>query len=125
MAPRYEREQLQFWTIGPVIGAVPAVLVALTVSWQWAVAGVVFVTILQLLENAILVPRIMKGAVGLSPLVVIVAIIAGSEFRGVVGALLAVPIAAAVSVIIGDIARERRESEAASKRGNVVVSRES
>lgn len=111
--------------IGPVIGAVPAVLVALTVSWQWAVAVVVFVTILQLLENAILVPRIMKGAVGLSPLVVIVAIIAGSEFRGVVGALLAVPIAAAVSVIIGDIARERRESEAASKRGNVVVSRES
>lgn len=111
--------------IGPVIGAVPAVLVALTVSWQWAVAVVVFVTVLQLLENAILVPRIMKGAVGLSPLVVILAIIAGSEFRGVVGALLAVPIAAAASVIIGDIARERRESEAASKRGEVVMSRES
>jgi predicted PurR-regulated permease PerM len=99
--------------IGPVIGAVPAVLVALTDSWQKALAVVGFVTVLQLLENAVLVPRIMKGAVGLSPLVVILAIIAGGEFRGVVGALLAVPNAAAVSVIIGDLARERRNGERA------------
>jgi predicted PurR-regulated permease PerM len=126
----YGLMQLPFWlvlgliagltealpNIGPVLGAVPAVLVALTVGWQWAVVVIVFVTVLQLLENAILVPRIMKGAVGLSPLVVILAIIAGSEFRGVVGALLAVPIAAAASVIIGDIARERRMSEAANRR---------
>lgn len=98
--------------IGPVIGAVPAVLVALTVGWQWALAVIVFVTILQLLENAVLVPRIMKGAVGLSPLVVILAILAGGEYRGVVGALLAVPMAAAVSVIVGDLARERRRAEA-------------
>jgi predicted PurR-regulated permease PerM len=104
--------------IGPVIGAVPAVLVALTVGWQWALAVIVFVTVLQLVENAFLVPRIMKGAVGLSPLVIILAIIAGSEFRGVVGALLAVPIAAAASVIIGDIARERRESETAKRGAN-------
>ncbi len=64
-------------------------------------------------------------AVAIVAVVVILAIIAGSEFRGVVGALLAVPMAAAASVIIGDIARERRESEAASKRGEVVLSRES
>jgi predicted PurR-regulated permease PerM len=100
--------------IGPVIGAVPAVLVALTVGWQWAIAVVIFVTILQFVENAVLVPRIMKGAVGLSPLVVILAILAGSEYRGVVGALLAVPMAAVVSVIIGDLARERRRTESRS-----------
>lgn len=97
--------------IGPALGAIPAVLVALTVGWQWAIAVVIFVTILQLVENAVLVPRIMKGAVGLSPLVVILALIAGSEYRGVVGALLAVPIAAVLSVIIGDLARERRRAE--------------
>lgn len=102
--------------IGPVIGAVPAVLVALTVGWQWAVAVIVFVTLLQLVENAFLVPRIMKGAVGLSPLVVILAIIAGGEFRGVVGALLAVPIAAAASVIIVDLAQERRNGERSRRR---------
>ncbi len=97
--------------IGPVLGAIPAVLVALTVGWQWALVVIAFVTLLQFVENAILVPRIMKGAVGLSPLVVILAILAGGEFRGVVGALLAVPIAAAASVIVGDIARERRQQE--------------
>lgn len=102
--------------IGPVIGAVPAVLVALTVGWQWALAVIIFVTVLQLVENAFLVPRIMKGAVGLSPLVVILAILAGGEFRGVVGALLAVPMAAAVSVIVSDLAAERRRGESVRAR---------
>ena len=97
--------------IGPILGAIPAVLVALTVGWQWALGVIAFVTVLQFVENAVLVPRIMKGAVGLSPLVVILAILAGGEFRGVVGALLAVPIAAAASVIVGDLARERRQQE--------------
>jgi hypothetical protein len=59
----------------------------------------------------------MKGTVGLSPLTVILAILAGSEFRGVVGALLAVPIAGAISVILADALREKHEREAA-ERGN-------
>jgi predicted PurR-regulated permease PerM len=99
--------------VGPIIGAIPAVLVALTVDWKLALAVVAFVTVLQLLENAVLVPRIMKGAVGLTPLTVILAILAGSEFRGVAGALLAVPIAGALSVILCDILREKHEREAA------------
>jgi len=101
--------------VGPVIGAIPAVLVALTVDWKLALAVVGFVTVLQLLENAVLVPRIMKGAVGLSPLTVILAILAGSEFRGVAGALLAVPIAGAISVILADVMHEKREREAAEQ----------
>ena len=104
--------------VGPVIGAIPAVLVALTVDWKLALAVVGFVTILQLLENAVLVPRIMKGAVGLSPLTVILAILAGSEFRGIAGALLAVPIAGAISVILADVMQEKREREAAEQGGN-------
>lgn len=100
--------------VGPVLGAVPAVLVALTKGWQWALAVVIFVTVLQLLENAVLVPRIMKNAVGLTPLTVILAILAGSEFRGVAGALLAVPIAGAISVVLGDLLRERPEAEYAT-----------
>lgn len=97
--------------VGPVLGAIPAVLIALSVDWKLALGVVVFVTILQLLENAVLVPRIMKGAVGLSPLTVILAILAGSEFRGVAGALLAVPIAGAIAVILNDMLREKRERE--------------
>jgi predicted PurR-regulated permease PerM len=101
--------------VGPILGAIPAVLVALTVDWKLALAVVAFVTVLQLLENAVLVPRIMKGTVGLSPLTVILAILAGSEFRGVVGALLAVPIAGAISVILADALREKHEREAAEE----------
>lgn len=97
--------------VGPILGAVPAVLIALSVDWRLALGVVAFVTVLQLLENAVLVPRIMKGAVGLSPLTVILAILAGSEFRGVAGALLAVPIAGAISVILNDMLREKRERE--------------
>jgi predicted PurR-regulated permease PerM len=101
--------------VGPALGAVPAVLVALTKGWQWALAVIIFVTILQLLENAVLVPRVMKNAVGLTPLTVILAILAGSEFRGVAGALLAVPIAGALSVILGDLLREQSEDEYAAR----------
>lgn len=97
--------------VGPVLGAVPAVLVALSVDWKLAVAVVAFVTVLQLTENAILVPRIMKGAVGLSPLTVILAILAGSEYRGVAGALLAVPIAGVLSLILRDVLNERHARE--------------
>lgn len=95
--------------LGPALGAVPAVLVALTVDWRLALGVVAFVVVLQLTENAVLVPRIMRDAVGLSPLTTILAILAGGEFRGVAGALLAIPVAGALQVILGDLLRERRE----------------
>ena len=97
--------------IGPWIGGIPAVAMALTQSWQLAaiVAGVA-VTI-QLTENWILVPRVMKGAVGLTPLTVFLAILVGTEFMGVVGALLSIPIAAAIQVIVSDLLRARRAQE--------------
>ena len=97
--------------IGPWIGGIPAVAMALTQSWQLAaiVAGVAIT--IQLTENWILVPRVMKGAVGLTPLTVFLAILVGTEFMGVVGALLAIPIAAAIQVIVSDLLRARRAQE--------------
>jgi hypothetical protein len=85
----------------------------MTESWEKAlmVAGVVFA--IQLTENWILVPRVMKGAVGLTPLTVFLAILVGTEFMGVVGALLSIPIAAAVQVIVGDLIKARKAEEQA------------
>ncbi|HEY7034165.1 MAG TPA: AI-2E family transporter [Thermomicrobiales bacterium] len=94
--------------VGPWIGGVPAVTIALTQSWQKAIMVALFVVVLQTCENWILVPRVMRGAVGLSPLTVFVAILAGSEFMSVVGAFLAIPVAAVVQVIVGDYLRSRR-----------------
>lgn len=73
------------------------------------VAGVA--VIIQFTENWVLVPRIMKGAVGLTPLTVFLALLVGTEFMGVIGALLAIPIAAAIQVIVSEYIRAKREGE--------------
>ncbi|MGC4192731.1 MAG: AI-2E family transporter [Thermomicrobiales bacterium] len=97
-----------FPIVGPWIGGVPAVILALTVGWKQALftAGIIFM--MQTLENWFLVPRVMKGAVGLTPLTVFVAILAGQQFLGVVGAILAIPVSATIQVILSDYLAGRR-----------------
>lgn len=88
--------------VGPWIGGVPAVILALTVGWDKALMTAIVIIAMQTLENWFLVPRVMRGAVGLSPLAVFLAILAGQQFMGIVGAVLAIPIAAAIQVILTD-----------------------
>ena len=96
--------------IGPVLGAIPAVLVALFVGPAWRiVAVIVFFTVIQQTEGNVLVPRVMKQAVGLSPLLTLVAIMVGANLMGIIGALLGVPIAAALQVIVGEVIRTFRQ----------------
>jgi predicted PurR-regulated permease PerM len=95
--------------VGPWLGGIPAVAIAATMSWDKAFMVAIFVILLQFLENSILVPRVMRGAVGLSPLTVFVAILAGTQYLGVIGALLAIPIAAAIQVILSEYFKGRRE----------------
>lgn len=87
-------------TIGPIISAVPAIIVALTISPGIAISVAVFYILLQMLENNILVPKIMQKAVGLNPIVIIIGVLIGGKFLGVLGALLAVPFIAMVLIII-------------------------
>lgn len=93
--------------IGPWIGGIPAVMLALVDSWEKAIAVAIFLGILQLLENTILVPRVMRGTIGLSPLAVFIAVLAGGQFGGPLGALLALPVAATIQVIIVEVLRAR------------------
>ena len=95
--------------VGPWLGGIPAVAIAATQSWDKALMVALFVVMLQFLENTILVPRVMRGAVGLSALTVFVAILAGTQYLGVLGALLAIPIAAAIQVIVSEYFKGRRE----------------
>jgi predicted PurR-regulated permease PerM len=95
--------------VGPWLGGIPAVAIAATMSWDKAIAVTIFVVLLQFLENSVLVPRVMKGAVGLTPLTVFVAILAGTQYLGIIGALLAIPIAAGIQVILADYFKGRRE----------------
>lgn len=86
-------------TIGPIVSAIPAIIVALTISPGLAISVVIFYILLQALENHILVPKIMQKAVGLNPIVVIIGVLIGSKFLGILGALLAVPFIAMVIIL--------------------------
>jgi predicted PurR-regulated permease PerM len=97
--------------IGPYIGGAPAVLVALTQSPVLVIAVVIFIGIFQVVEGNVLVPRVMESAVGISALTVIVGVLIGSALMGITGALLAVPIAATVQVLIMQILPRKNELE--------------
>jgi len=95
--------------VGPVLAAVPAVIVAFTASPQQAVIVIVYFAAQQFIENNFLVPRIMERQVGVSAVTVIVALLIGTELLGIVGALLAVPTAAIIQVLVEDyLARDER-----------------
>lgn len=78
--------------LGPVIATIMAAIVGLTISPITAIFAIVAGIIIQQLENNIIVPKIMKEAVGLNPLVTILAIAVGAKLAGVLGAVLAVPV---------------------------------
>jgi predicted PurR-regulated permease PerM len=86
--------------VGPLLGAIPAVIVAATISPQLAVLVAGVYLVLQLLEGNLLVPLVMRNTVGISPFIVILSLLVGGAAGGLLGALLAVPIAAAIEVAI-------------------------
>lgn len=94
--------------IGPIISAIPAVLIAMTITPFLGLGVAVLYFVIQQLENHLIVPQVMKRAVGLNPLVVILAIALGSRLLGVSGALLAVPLAVALQIIVTEIIDQRK-----------------
>lgn len=87
-------------TIGPLIAGSLAVLITLGSSPIKALFVLILYVAVQQLENSFIVPKVMQKAVGLSPVIIIIAILTGAKLLGVVGAILAVPIAASLSVIV-------------------------
>lgn len=95
--------------IGPIVGAIPAVTVALFKSdWQfWAVLAMAI--LIQQFENLFLVPRIMGKKIAVSPLAVFVAFMSGAVLFGIVGAMLAIPVVAIIQVAFDEGFVSRRE----------------
>ncbi len=89
--------------VGPILSAVPAILVALTQSPLLALLTAVMYLGVQQVENNFLVPRIMGRAVELHPLAVVLSLLVGAELMGVPGAIVAVPVAAAISVLLDEV----------------------
>jgi predicted PurR-regulated permease PerM len=86
--------------VGPLLGAIPAVVVAATVSPELALAVVGLYIVIQFIEGNILVPIVMRNTVGISPFLVIFSVLAGAAAGGFAGALLAVPIAATAEILL-------------------------
>ncbi len=85
--------------IGPIIGAIPAVAIALLDTPTKAIWVVIAFIIIQQIESAILSPKIVGDSVGLHPVFVILALIVGNEWYGVLGMLFAIPIAASIKIV--------------------------
>ncbi|MCJ7740764.1 AI-2E family transporter [Candidatus Microgenomates bacterium] len=93
-------------TIGPIISAIPAVIIALTVSPVYALITVVVYFVIQQLENQLVVPFVMKKVVGVPPLVTLLSLLIGGKLAGITGAILAIPIVVTIETIISEYLRQ-------------------
>ena len=85
--------------IGPLLGAIPAAVIALSISPGKMVWVIVATLVIQQIENSLLVPRIMRRAVGINPFVSLLSIFAFSSLFGIAGALMAIPMAAIIQLL--------------------------
>jgi predicted PurR-regulated permease PerM len=103
----------------PIVGAMVSMalvlLAAATDSWEKVVGVAIFYAIYAQVETSYLTPRIMKSSVDLSALGVLVALLVGSKLAGVIGAMIAVPTAVLVSVLIQEYLVQHDEPEPATR----------
>lgn len=98
--------------IGPIISAIPAILVALTISPLFALIVLALYFFIQQAEAHLIVPMVMRKTVGLPPVVTIIALMIGGKLSGVGGALLAIPIVVTIESIISEYMKIREAKEA-------------
>lgn len=96
--------------IGPIVSAVPAVVVALTVSPGLALAVVALYTVIQQLENNLIVPLVMRQAIGMPPLASLLALMIGGRLAGVAGIILAVPVLLIAQTLVQEILTTKTKS---------------
>ncbi len=87
-------------TIGPIISAIPAILIALTSSSFLAIVTLALYFFIQQAENHLVVPLVMKQTTGLPPLITLIAIMIGAKLAGIIGAILAVPVVLIFEIVI-------------------------
>jgi predicted PurR-regulated permease PerM len=97
--------------IGPVLAAIPAILVGLTVSPITALLVLLLYVLVQSIEGNFLIPHIMGRGLRLHPMIVLLAITAGFYLNGIVGAVLALPLASAVQITVRHLRTMSPEDE--------------
>jgi len=92
--------------LGPTIAAAPAILIGFSQSYFLGLAALAASFIVQQLENNIIVPLVMKKAVGISPAITLIALIVGGKLAGVMGVLLAIPTMLFLEVIVVEMIKK-------------------
>ncbi|OGG29243.1 hypothetical protein A3A63_00205 [Candidatus Gottesmanbacteria bacterium RIFCSPLOWO2_01_FULL_46_9] len=95
--------------IGPTVAAIPAVLVAFSVSPLLALTVAALYIVIQQVENNILVPIIMKKSVGFAPIMTILSLMIGGRLAGIMGAVLSVPVALVIQELLAEMLSQRAE----------------
>ena len=101
--------------VGATIGSIVAVLVALTHSLTAGIVMLVLAVVYQFVENHIIQPVVMRKSIDVSPFIVIVAVLIGASLLGIIGALLAIPVAGSVQVVLRQVLEARRSRVAAER----------
>jgi len=99
-------------TVGPVLSAIPGVILAFSQSPTLGLWVLIAYVVIQQLENHILVPIVLGKTTGLNPVVVIVALLIGVKLAGVIGMVLAVPVAAVLVEIIDEMVKKSAPAQA-------------
>lgn len=94
--------------VGPILSAVPAILIAANTSGWLVLWILILYFIIQQIENNILVPMVMRKTVGLHPTIVIIAMLIGGKFLGLLGVILAVPVATLLSIFVKDYSAKKK-----------------
>ena len=86
--------------IGPLLGSIPAAIIALSIAPSKLIWVIIATFVIQQIENSLLVPRVMRRAVGVNPFVTLLAFFAFSSLFGIAGALMAIPMAAIIQLLL-------------------------
>jgi predicted PurR-regulated permease PerM len=90
-------------TVGPIVAAVPAVFIAFMKSPLLGVITLILYIVVQQLENNLLVPKIMQKTGGLNPVITLLALLVGAKLAGIVGMIMAIPVAMLFNEFSGDL----------------------
>lgn len=94
---------------GPIIASIPAIIIGFLISPLIGILTLGLYVIIQPLENHLIVPQVMRKAVGLNPIVIIIALLIGAKLGGILGMLLAVPAMAVIVEILGDLGEQNKD----------------
>ena len=109
--------------IGPLLGAIPAALIALSIAPSKLIWVIVATVVIQQIENSLLVPRVMRKAVGINPFVSLLSFFAFSSLFGIAGALMAIPMAAIIQLLLDRFVFHPGSIEAEVSTGRDLASR--